>query len=131
MKKFKFILSIVLLTVVLGSCKKTYDDVSFVENASAPSKISALFEITQDNTGLVTITPNGEGSTAYDIYFGDATTIPAKVKPGEKTTHRYAEGVYNVKVVSYNATGKTTEATQQLTVSFKAPEDLKVTLLWL
>jgi hypothetical protein len=127
MKRFKFILSIILLTVVLGSCKKTYDDVSFVENASAPSKLSALFEITQDNTGLVTITPNGEGSTAYDIYFGDATTIPAKVKPGENTTHRYAEGVYNVKVVSYNATGKTTEATQQLTVSFKAPENVVVT----
>jgi hypothetical protein len=127
MKKINLIISIFLLTIVFGACKKTYDDISFVENASAPSKLSALFEITQDNTGNVTITPNGEGSTAYDIYYGDATTIPAKVQPGSNTKHKYAEGVYNVKVVGYNATGKTTEATQQLTVSFKAPENVVVT----
>jgi hypothetical protein len=127
MKKLKFILSIILITVVIGACKKTYEDISFVQNSSAPAKLSALFEITQDNTGLVTITPNGEGSTAYDIYYGDATTIPAKVKPGGNTQHKYAEGTFNVKIVAYNASGKTTEATQPLTVSFKAPENLVIT----
>ncbi|MFC5285053.1 hypothetical protein [Pedobacter alpinus] len=127
MRKYRFILSIVLLTLVVGACKKTYDDISFVQNESAPDKLSALFEITQDNTGLVTITPNGEGATAYDIYFGDATTIPAKVQPGANIVHKYAEGVFNVKIVAYNASGKTTEATQPLTVSFKAPENLVVT----
>lgn len=127
MKKFKFILSLLLVTVVLGACKKTYDDVSFVSNEAAPKKLSALFEITQDNTGNVTITPNGEGSTAYDIYYGDATTIPAKVKPGGNVQHKYTEGVFNVKIVGYNASGKTTEVVQPLTVSFKAPENLVVT----
>ena len=127
MKKFKFILCLLLITVVLGACKKTYEDISFVSNEAAPKKLSALFEITQDNTGNVTITPNGEGSTVYDIYYGDATTIPAKVKPGGNTQHKYAEGVFNVKIVGYNATGKTTEAVQPLTVSFKAPENLVVT----
>lgn len=127
MKKFKYIFSIILLTVVMGACKKTYEDVSFVQNASAPSKLSALFEITQDNSGLVTITPNGEGATAYDIIYGDATTIPANVKPGGNTQHKYAEGTFNVKVIAYNASGKTTEAIQVLTVSFRKPENLVVT----
>jgi hypothetical protein len=42
--------------------------------------------------------------------------------------HQYAEGVYKVKIVGYNSMGAKTEATQDLTVSFRAPEDLKVTL---
>ncbi len=128
MNKLKYILGILLLTVVFISCKKdTFDDISFVENASLPDKLSALFEITQDNTGLVTITPNGEGATAYDVYYGDATTIPAKVRPGQNIQHKYAEGTFNVKIVAYNAGGKTTEVTKPLTVSFKAPENLVVT----
>src|SRR6476469_2728624 len=127
MKIIKLIFSMVLLTAVMGSCQKAYDDISFVENSSAPAKLSALFEITQDNSGIVTITPNGEGATSYDIFYGDATTIPAKVKPGGNTQHKYAEGVFNVKIVAYNASGKTTEATQPLTVSFKKPENLVVT----
>lgn len=89
--------------------------------------MSALFEITQDNTGNVTITPNGEGAVSYDVYYGDGTTAPAKVQAGKNTKHKYAEGVYNVRIVAYNITGKTSEATQQLTVSFRAPENLEVT----
>jgi hypothetical protein len=51
-----------------------------------------------------------------------------KVLPGKNTVHQYAEGVYKVKIVGYNSMGAKTEATQDLTVSFRAPEDLKVTL---
>ena len=60
-----------------------------------------LFDITQDNTGLVTITPNGEGASWYEVYYGDATPAPAKVLPGKNTQHTYAEGVYNVKIVGH------------------------------
>jgi hypothetical protein len=111
-----------------ASCKKEKnDDISFLDSAVASDKLTALFEITQDNTGLVTITPNGEGVSFYEIYYGDATTAPAKVLPGKNTQHTYAEGVYNVKIVAHNITGKTTEVTKQLTVSFRAPENLVVT----
>lgn len=129
MKRFKFIVGILLLLGVVAGCKKeAYDDIAFADSGIAPEQLSALFEITQDNTGLVTITPNGNGAVSYDIYYGDGTTDPAKVQAGKKTTHIYAEGVYNVRIVAYAVNGKTTEVTQQLTVSFRAPENLDVTL---
>ena len=129
MKAIKYIFSLtILLAVVYGCSKKLNDDTSFVDQATLAGGLSALFEIAQDNSGMVTITPNGEGAVSYDVYFGDATTAPATVQAGKNVQHKYAEGVYNVKLVAYNITGKTAEATQQLTVSFKAPENLSFTI---
>lgn len=128
MRTIKYMFQFAALLLVITGCKpELNDDLSFLASATTASKMSALFEITQDNTGNVTITPNGEGAVSYDIYYGDGTTAPAKVQAGKNTTHKYAEGVYNVKIVAYNITGKTSEATQQLTVSFRAPENLEVT----
>ncbi len=115
------------LAVMPGCKKEEYNDVSFVQSASAPGQLSAFFDITQDNTGLVTITPNGEGASSYQVFYGDNTTTPVSIEPGKNTQHVYAEGVYNVKIVAMGLNGKTTEATKQLTVSFKAPENLEVT----
>jgi hypothetical protein len=113
----------------LAGCQKDlFDDISFLDSVSSSAKLTALYDITQDNTGVVTITPNGEGVTYFEVYFGDNTATPVKVLPGKNTMHQYAEGVYKVKIVGYNSMGAKTEATQDLTVSFKAPEDLKVTL---
>jgi hypothetical protein len=124
----KYLSCILLLLFVITGCQKNLkDDISFGENAALPDKLSALFDITQDNTGMVTITPNGEGASSYDIYFGDAVTTPSKVLAGGNVQHKYAEGVYNVKLVAHNVSGKTTEAVQKLTVSFKAPDNLEVT----
>ena len=128
MSVIKNIFPFVLLLLVITGCKQELnDDLSFLNSAVNAGKVSALFEITQDNTGNVTITPNGEGAVSYDVYYGDGGTTFVKVQAGKSTTHKYAEGVYNVKLVAYNITGKTTEATQQLTVSFRAPENLQVT----
>ena len=130
MKLLKYFLGLTLTLVFITGCKKdTFDDVSLVETGASPDQLSALFEITQDNTGLVTITPNSTGAVSYDVYYGDATTIPAKISAGKNTTHTYAEGVYNVKLVGYAVNGKTTEKTQQLTVSFRAPENLDFTIV--
>ncbi|HSN59294.1 MAG TPA: PKD domain-containing protein, partial [Ferruginibacter sp.] len=127
MKLLKYFLGIVFLLSAIAGCKKdTFDDVSFVGAGAAPEELSALFEITQDNTGLVTITPNGSGAVTYDIYFGDNTIVPAKVPAGKNTTHIYAEGVYDVKIVAHAINGKITEKIQKLTVSFRAPENLVV-----
>jgi hypothetical protein len=129
MKLIKYFFSIAFLLAVVISCKKeVIDDTSFLATDTAPAALSALFEITQDNTGLVTITPNGEGLAFYEIYYGDATTTPAKVLPGKNTQHVYAEGVYNVKIVGHSITGKITETTKSLTVTFRAPENLDFTI---
>ncbi|HEX2684472.1 MAG TPA: hypothetical protein VHL77_11090, partial [Ferruginibacter sp.] len=127
MNAFKYFCFACCLLLVLGSCKKSVnDDLSFVDAASAPAKLSVMFDITQDNSGLVTITPNGEGAIFYDIYYGDGTTAAANVSAGKNTTHVYAEGVYDVRIVAHAVNGKTTELIQKLTVSFRAPENLVV-----
>ena len=130
MKTNKFIIGLCCSLMFLAGCQKDlFDDISFLDSVSSSAKLTALYDITQDNTGVVTITPNGEGVTYFEVYYGDNTATPVKVLPGKNTMHQYAEGVYKVKIVGYNSIGAKTEATQDLTVSFKAPEDLKVTLV--
>jgi len=127
MKKVKNIFS-VLLVILIAAC--TSDDFSddFLQNADAPSDISALFTITQDNSGLVTIRPNGSGVTSYKVYFGDTTTEPAVIGVGQQVSHTYTEGNYNVKIVGVGINGKETEITQPLTVTFVAPQNLSVSI---
>lgn len=128
MKLVKYFLSIAFLMVVALGCKKDkYDDTSLLQTDNAPAALSALFDITQDNTGLVTITPNGEGLSFFEVYYGDATAAPVKILPGKNTQHVYPDGVYNVKIVGHSITGKITETTVPLTVSFRAPENLDFT----
>src|SRR6187402_987148 len=113
MKVLKYLLGIAFpLLVVLSCTKQNYEDTSFLATDPAPAALSALFDITQDNTGLVTITPNGESISFYEVYYGDATSTPVKILPGKNAQHVYPEGVYTVKVVGHSITGKLTEATQ-------------------
>lgn len=128
MRTIKNTLSLILLLAVLSSCEKeNFGDTAFVDKASAPANLNPFFNITQDNTGLVTITPNGEGAVAYDIYFGHGGSNPTRVAAGQSVTHVYPEGSYTVKSVAFGVSGKITEHTKQLTVSFRAPEDVEVT----
>jgi hypothetical protein len=130
MKLFKYLFSLAFLVIMAAGCKKEVnDDISFVAAGNGPEALSVLFQITQDNSGLVTITPNGTGAVSYDVYFGDGTATPVKVMAGKNITHTYTEGVYNVKVVAFSVNGKTTEITKQLTVTFRAPENLVVSVV--
>jgi hypothetical protein len=131
MKNIKLIFSFVLLLAVTISCSipdGIDQDLSFLNSADAPSNVAGFYNVTQDNTGLVTITPNGEGAVSYDIYYGDSTITPVNVMQGHSTTHIYKEGIYSVKIVAIGITGLKTEVTQSLTVSFKAPENLAVVI---
>jgi len=129
MKKINILVSWLMSALLLVACTKTeFTDTSFVDRGEAPSELSAMFEITQDNTGLVTITPNGVGAVTYDVYYGDGNNTPAKVVAGKNTPHVYPEGVYPVKIIGYSVSGKKTEVTKQLTVTFRAPENLEVSV---
>ncbi len=56
MRSIKYFLGIALSVAVFAGCKKeSYNDTSFIKTVTAPAKLSVLFNITQDNTGLVTI----------------------------------------------------------------------------
>ncbi len=117
-----------ILIATFSGCKKEInDDVSFVQTAATSAKLGAMFTITQDNTGLVTITPNGEGVASFEIAYGHGTAGPVKVLPGGSTSKVYPEGVYDVKITGTNVAGVSTTVTQKLTVTFRAPENLEVT----
>lgn len=126
MKTLKYILGFVL--VLFLGCTEDDNDLSFIDKVAPPSNVSAVFKVTQDNTGLVTITPNAVGASNYNITFGDDTTDPVNVIQGEGVTHTYEEGNYVVTIEAIGLTGLTTEATQNLEVSFNAPENLNITI---
>src|SRR6187402_2527911 len=126
MRKIHFIISLFVLAIAIGCT----DDNSSVDldAIAAPTNISALTTVTQDNTGKVTFLPKGEGVTQYEIYFGDGTSGSAILSPGETVSHVYKEGVYQAKIIGKTLNGKSTEVMQEVVVSFKAPENLEVVI---
>jgi hypothetical protein len=68
MKKLKLILSISLIAYF---CSEENNDVD-LDGIDAPSNISALTTITQDNSGNVTFAKRRR-SYALEIYYGDGT----------------------------------------------------------
>ncbi|NCP22483.1 MAG: hypothetical protein GW847_10860, partial [Zetaproteobacteria bacterium] len=126
MKVLKYFLSIVLIFSLVFSCTKdNFNDIDFLSTVQAPTNVAAVYNITQDNTGLVTITPTSEGAINYDITFGDGAQLK-NIKQGQTIDHIYGEGNYSVKIVANGITGLKTEITQDLVVSFKAPTNLIV-----
>tara|TARA_R110001583_G_scaffold44521_1_gene141178 strand:+ start:10733 stop:12781 length:2049 start_codon:yes stop_codon:yes gene_type:complete len=122
MKTFKYFISAFLLIAAVWSCTDDeFGSLDFVSSAIAPTNVSALYNVTQDNTGLVTITPNSDGAVSFNIYFGDETTSPAKVGAGKSVAHTYNEGSFEVKIEAVGITNLKTEVTQPLVVSFQAP----------
>lgn len=130
MKLFKYFILFLITGALANGCKKDQfdSDTSFASTAASAGKLSVMFNITHDNTGIVTITPNGSGVVKYDVYFGDANSTPAKLSAGQSITHTYAEGDYQVKIVGYDIKGGSATFTQPLTVSFLAPQNLAVNL---
>ncbi|SDI57297.1 PKD domain-containing protein [Winogradskyella thalassocola] len=127
MKTVKYIFSLCLIVLLINSCVKDDSNTDFVDSAVAPTNVLALFEVTQDNTGLVTITPTAEGAVGFNIFFGDGTTEPANLSQGENTSHVYTEGTFSVSVVAVGPTGLETEMTQDLIVSFNPPVNMVAT----
>ena len=123
MKKLKLIISLFVLTIFIG-CSNENSDIN-LDAIGAPTNISTLATVTQDNTGKVTFLPTGEGVTRFEIYYGDGTAESGYVNPGETISHIYKEGIYQVKTTGVTLNGKRTEVTQIITVSFKAPENLE------
>ena len=127
MKTLKYIFSLCLLVLLVNSCVEDESNTDFINTAVAPTNVLALFEVTQDNTGTVTITPTAEGAIGFNIFYGDGTAEPIDISQGENTTHIYEEGTYTVTVVAVGPTGLETEITQQLVVTFDPPVNLVVT----
>ena len=127
MKHIKTIYKAFIILFFISACTED-ENLDFLENIAPPTNVEAIFKITQDNTGLVTVIPTAEGTVSFDVHFGDTTVEPAKLEQGTTVDHIYAEGSYEVTVIAYNSIGKTTEVLLPLVVSFQAPQNLVVTL---
>ena len=125
---FKHVFFIALSVLIFG-CESDDDQMVDLGNLATPSNLGASFKITQDNSGLVTITPKGESSNTFTVDFGDGSEPSTEVQPGESVDHVFAEGDYQVGITGTNINGKSAEGTQDLTVSFRAPEGLEVTIV--
>ena len=130
MKNIKLILSFVLLAVVAVSCSIPDGiDQDTTVNTPASSNLNAVFNISNDNSGNVSITPTGESITKFIVDFGDGSGTEASttLSPGDKATHSYPEGDFTVTVTGMNVAGEKTSQTFPLTVTYRAPENLTVT----
>ncbi|MHB0756185.1 hypothetical protein [Polaribacter sp. M15] len=127
MKKLKTIYKALVVLLIISACTEERS-LDFLDNIAPPTNVAAAYTITQDNSGLVTIIPTAEGAVAFDIDLGDSSPMIEGLEMGKNIQHTYAEGTYNIKVSAYNSKGDVTELTQELVVSFKAPENLVVTI---
>ncbi|TYP74371.1 hypothetical protein [Aquimarina intermedia] len=127
MKFFKHTFRLFLLLLIIQGCNDD-DNFDYLNKVDAPANIAAAIQLTQDNTGLVTITPKGDGVVSFDIYFGDETEAPVNIQLGEVITHAYTEGTYDLRIIGIGITGLKTEAIQQVVISFNAPENLEVVI---
>lgn len=118
-----------LLTGLVGCQKDGIDsDTSFLNSAVVDST-GKIFDISNDNSGKVTITPTGQGASSFIVQFGHGTGTAAQteVKPGYSATHAYPEGSYTVTIISKSLSGQEVTHTYPLQVTYRAPENIEIT----
>ncbi|MFV8225480.1 hypothetical protein [Christiangramia aquimixticola] len=126
MKIFRILAMLTISLLLFTGCDDDEITNYAFQEISAPTGVTAAFDVSQDDSGDVSITPSGEGAQVFKVYFGDGEDTPLDVAPGETVTYTYGEGEYLVRVVAVGATGLTSEFNQRLVISFKAPENLVV-----
>jgi hypothetical protein len=132
MKQIKLIYSLAFLALLATGCEKKDgidQDLSFLSSVNS-SNFSKIFDISNDNSGNVRITPLGDGITTSTILFGHGTgsAASAVVSPGGSATHTYPEGNYTVTIISKDIAGKETTNTYPLTITYRAPENVAANL---
>ncbi len=133
MKKITIIYSFALLLLVsAASCtlKDGIDQNLAFLTTAASGNVSKVFDISNDNSGKVRITPTGEGVSSFLVSFGHGTgaSASATVLTGGNTTHAYPEGSYVVSIAATDMAGNQTTTTYPLVVTYRAPENIAVTL---
>ena len=129
MKKLKYLLNVFLASALIFACvEEIENNIDFVETIQAPTNVSAMISITQDNTGVVTITPTGEGVVSYTVDFGDGSDSSDSVNPGDSVVNTYPEGTYEAIITAVGLNGEVTETVVSVVVSYSAPENLLVTI---
>lgn len=127
MKTFKYITVLCLSLLFVWSCEDD-TDMDYLVELNPPSNISALVTISQDNTGLVTITPLGDGVASFTIDYGDGSEVLSDISPGNYGNHNYIEGTYEATVTAKGVNGDAVETKVAVVVSFNPPSNLVATI---
>lgn len=132
MNKLNIICSVAVTMLLATGCAKEDgidQDTSFLSSVSSANQ-SKIFDITNDNSGNVKITPLGEGVSSFTVDYGHGAgaASSAVVMPGNTTTHSYPEGTYTVSITSYDLAGNATVNTYPLTMTYRAPENVEINI---
>ena len=117
MKTINKIFTLLFFFTAFVSCNKDFMEETDFEIV-APSNVSASFSITQDNSGLVTITPTAQGALSFDVDFGDGTAIETGLATGKSVKHTYTEATHSVGITAKGLNNLKANATVELVVSF-------------
>jgi hypothetical protein len=125
MKTLKYLSILFISLFAIYSCESDQDEEYSLDYLAAPSNVALSFSYSDDNSGLVTISPSAEGAQSFILNFGDLSDT-TEYDSGESIEHTYAEGTYIVEVEAVGITGLTTDLSDTLVVTFSAPENLEV-----
>ena len=129
MKNFKIISGSFLLVLAMACSLPDgiEEDTSFLSTPPAEN-LSAVFDISNDNSGNVKITPAAQGATSFVVNYGAGSGSDGSItlKPGESTTYSYPEGEYTVNVTAKNIAGEETTQNFPLSLTYRAPENLVI-----
>ena len=84
MKQIKNTFKTLLIILLIVSCTEEDRDLDFVNTVPPPSNVSVTFDVTQDNTGLVTLSPKADGANSFEIDLGDGSAL-VTLAAGERT----------------------------------------------
>ncbi len=127
MKTINKFFTLLFVFTAFVSCKEDFlEETDF--GIVAPSNVNATFNITQDNTGLVTITPTAVGAIKFDVDFGDGSEIATGIAAGKHVKHTFTEATHTVGITAIGLGNLKTAASVELIVSFKAPQNLVVAM---
>ena len=126
MKQLKNVFVFLLAALTFTACEEE-EVISYVlQDISAPTNVNAIFDIAQDESGEVSVTPTAVGASTFEVYFGDQDNeTPTQVAAGETVTHVYSEGEFLLRVVAIGPTGLTSELNRVITIAFTPPTNLE------
>ena len=128
MKSIKKLTQLLLLTLLLVSCQKDYINSEVDVVVAAPTEVSATFKISTDNSGLVNIAPKSNGGLKHVVHYNDGSNASDTLSLGQSIDHTFAEGNYDIAIKALGYNNLTTSNDVPLVVSFRAPENLEVTV---
>jgi hypothetical protein len=126
----KIILSFAIFSLIMTTSCSTPDgidsDLSSLDSTN-PGNFGKIFDVSDNNSGLVKITPIADGVTRSTVSVGHGTGNPVTVYPGEFATHNYPEGNYVVTITSYDIAGNSASNDFPLQIVYRAPANINAT----